>query len=253
MVRPVLRLIDMAEHDCRCAAQAQLVGGFHYFQPLRGGDFIGADHRAHVVIEGGAQLGEHCVVHPHAFLGRAVTVGNQSILGASCVVGGIGFGFGFGQRGAVRLHHLGRVEIGDRTEVGSGATIDRARFGVTRIGNDVKIDSQVHIGHNCSVGDGTILAAQVGMAGSADVGSRCLLGGQAGISGHLSIADGTMIAAKAGIARTLSKPGKYFGYVAKESVQAMRELAAIGKLPAALRELRALQAEVEELRKKLDN
>ena len=59
-------------------------------------------------------------------------------------------------------------------------------------------------------------------------------------------------AAKAGVKGDLTA-GNYFGYVAKESNQALRELLSISKLPSALRQLKTLSAEVAELRRKLEN
>ena len=208
---------------------------------------------AHAVIEPGATLGAGCRVHPHAVVGTSVRLGDDVVIGASAVVGGTGFGFGFGARGPERLHHLGSVEIGDRSELGIGVTVDRARFGSTRIGCDVKIDNQVHVAHNCSIGDRTVIAAQVGLAGSTHIGSQCLIGGQAGFAGHLRIADGVQIAAKAGVTNNIETPGQYFGYVAKERRAAFREVASMAKLPAALREIRALKEEVEVLRGHLES
>ena len=121
------------------------------------------------------------------------------------------------------------------------------RVDITRIGDDAKIDSQVHIGHNCTVGENSIIAAQTGMAGSTRMGRNCLVGGQVGFAGHLDIADGSTFAAKTGVHGDKVK-GTYFGFWGKDQKAGLRELAAIGKLPEALKTLKSLKEEVRLLR-----
>ncbi len=54
--------------------------------------------------------------------------------------------------GYQKFPQIGRVEIGDDVEIGANSCVDRAALGVTRIGDGVKLDNMVHIGHNCSIG-----------------------------------------------------------------------------------------------------
>ena len=51
MPRPVLRLLDVPEHDRHVRAQADAVRGLVHGEPLRGRDLVGADDRAHLVVE----------------------------------------------------------------------------------------------------------------------------------------------------------------------------------------------------------
>jgi UDP-3-O-[3-hydroxymyristoyl] glucosamine N-acyltransferase len=203
------------------------------------------------VVEPGAVVGARCLIQSHAVVASCATLGDECVVFHGAVVGGEGFGFGFGPRGAVRLRHLGRVVVGHRVHVGNGTTIDRARFGDSRVGDDAKLDSHVHLGHNVVVGARTIMAAHTGVAGSSEIGENCLVGGQVGIADHVKITSNVRLAARSGVAGTIEEPGDYFGFWAKERGVAMRELAAISKLPEALRELTRLKKEVEELRAKI--
>lgn len=214
---------------------------------------IGAGSRLHphAVVEGGATIGARCRIHSHAVICAPATLGDDCVVLCGAVIGGEGFGFGFGPAGAVRIRHLGRVVIGNRVEVGNHVTIDRARFGVTSVGDDVKLDSHVHLGHNVSVGARTIFAAQGGVAGSTRIGENCLLGGQVGVADHIEIASGARFAAKSGIASDIKEPGDYFGFWAKERRSAFKELIALGKLPEALKEIERLRRELDELRERL--
>ena len=67
--------------------------------------------------------------------------------------------------GYQKFPQIGRVEIGDDVEIGANSCIDRAALGVTRIGDGVKLDNLVHIGHNCIIGRHVVIAAQTGLSG----------------------------------------------------------------------------------------
>jgi len=203
------------------------------------------------IIEAGAVVGARCIVQSHAVVCSCATVGDECVIGHGAVVGGEGFGFGFGPRGPVRLRHLGRVLVGNRVHVGNGTTIDRARFGDSKVGDDSKLDSHVHLGHNVVVGARTIFAAQSGVAGSTEIGDNCLIGGQVGITDHAKITSNVRFAARSGVGSSIEEAGDYFGFWAKERNVAMRELGAMAKLPDALRELTHLKKEVAALREKL--
>jgi len=214
---------------------------------------IGAGTRLdpHAVVEGGAIVGARCRILSHAVICAPATIGDDCLVGHGAVVGGEGFGFGFGPTGAVRLHHIGRVVVGNRVDIGNCATIDRARFGETRVGDDVKLDSHVHLGHNVTIGARTVCAAQTGIAGSSTVGESCLLGGQAGVADHVTIPTGTRISAKGGVPFTLDAPGDYSGHWVRPFRTAAREFIALEKLPGALKEIERLRAELEVLKSRL--
>jgi UDP-3-O-[3-hydroxymyristoyl] glucosamine N-acyltransferase len=198
-----------------------------------------------------ARIGAGTRLHPHAVICAPATLGDDCVVLCGAVIGGEGFGFGFGPTGAVRIRHLGRVVLGNRVEVGNHVTIDRARFGATSVGDDVKLDSHVHLGHNVSVGARTIFAAQGGVAGSTRIGENCLLGAQVGVADHVEIASGARLAAKSGVASDIKEPGDYFGLWAKERRVAFKELIALGRLPEALKEIERLRRELDALRSRL--
>jgi UDP-3-O-[3-hydroxymyristoyl] glucosamine N-acyltransferase len=181
---------------------------------------------AYVVIEAGARIETGCDLRPHVVVGREARVGAGSLLhagvhvhdgcvvGKECVlhtravVGSDGFGFAPQQDATYRkIPQTGNVILGDRCEIGAGTTIDRATLGSTRIGNGVKLDNLIQIGHNVSIGDHTVIAALTGIAGSTTIGAHCMIGGQVGIAGHLHIADGVKIAAQSGIGASIVHPG----------------------------------------------
>jgi UDP-3-O-[3-hydroxymyristoyl] glucosamine N-acyltransferase len=76
-----------------------------------------------------------------------------------------------------KIEQLGRVVIGDDVEIGANTCIDRGALGDTVIGDGVKIDNLVQIGHNVRIGAHTAIAGNVGIAGSTTIGAHCMLGG----------------------------------------------------------------------------
>jgi len=107
--------------------------------------------------------------------------------GENTVIGGNGFGW-YGDP-PVRFPHIGGVRFGDSVEIGSCVTIDRGSIDDTSIGNYVKIDNGVHVGHNASIGDSTKLAAHCVIGGSAKIGAYCWIGLGAQIKNQITIGD----------------------------------------------------------------
>ena len=101
---------------------------------------------------------------------------------------------------------MGNVVIEDDCEIGAATTIDRATLGSTRIEKGVKLDNQIQVAHNVSIGENTVIAAQTGIAGSTSIGANCMIGGQVGFAGHISVAEGVKVAAQSGITKSIKEP-----------------------------------------------
>jgi UDP-3-O-[3-hydroxymyristoyl] glucosamine N-acyltransferase len=82
-------------------------------------------------------------------------------------------------------------------------------LGDTVLEDDVKLDNQIQIGHNCRIGAHTAIAGCVGIGGSTTIGRNCKFGGAAMIIGHLDIVDGTTISATTGVYESILTPGVY--------------------------------------------
>lgn len=193
------------------------------------------------VVEAGARIG------PDSRIGARVVVGSGCVLGARCIVhpgvviGADGFGFAPSPEGWVKIEQLGVVRIGDDVEIGANTCIDRGALGDTVIGDGVKLDNLIQIGHNVRIGAHTAMAGCVGVAGSAVIGARCTVGGGAVILGHLELVDGVHVSAASVVTRSLLKPGQYTG------VYPIEENAAWEKNASTLRQLRSLRDRIRAL------
>lgn len=153
----------------------------------------------------GTTVGEDCRFYPQVTVREYTRIGNRTILHNGTVVGSDGFGYT--QEGALRkkIPQIGIVVIGDDVEIGANVTIDRARFGQTRIGNGVKMDNLIQIAHNVIIGDNCVIVAQAGISGSTMIGERTIIAGQVGIVGHLVIGPDVIVAAQAGVTKDIAQ------------------------------------------------
>lgn len=166
---------------------------------------------AHAVVADNAEIGAGSVLHPHATVLARVRIGARAVIHAQAAIGSDGFGFANEAGRWLKIPQTGTVVIGDDVEIGAGTTIDRGALGDTVIGDGVKLDNQIQVGHNVNIGAHTAMAGCVGIAGSATIGQYCTVGGGAVILGHLTIADRVNISAGALVTKSISEAGTYGG------------------------------------------
>ena len=140
------------------------------------GTVIGAG----AVIGADVRIGRDCNVGARTAIQFAL-IGNNVLIHPGCSIGQDGYGFiFFGPEGHLKVPQTGRVLIQNDVEVGAGTTIDRGSLRDTVIGEGTKIDNQVQIGHNVTIGRHCLLAAQIGLAGSLTIGDNVALGAKVG-------------------------------------------------------------------------
>lgn len=176
-----------------------------------------------VTILGGTYLGDNVTIGDNTLIYANVSIYHDTLIGAKCiihsgtVIGSDGYGFAHTRMGEhVKIYQNGNVIIEDSVEIGANCSIDRAVFGSTLIGKGSKFDNLVQIGHNCVIGEHTLLAGQVGLAGSTTTGRNVVMGGQSGSAGHLHIGDFTQVAGKGGVTKSLEAKKTYAGFPAIE-------------------------------------
>jgi len=211
---------------------------------------------ADVELAAGVEIGPHCVVGagsrigPDSRLVSEVVVCERSIIGArvllhpGSVIGREGFGFARDGDRWVRIPQIGRVRLGDDVEIGANTAVDRGAIEDTVIGDGVKIDNLIQIGHNVSIGEHTAMAACSGISGSTQIGRRCTIAGAVGMAGHLEIGDDVHFTGMAMVTRSQTEPGIYSsGIPAMPNADwrhAIARLKRLGTLSDRVTELEAL-------------
>lgn len=210
------------------------------------GDNVTIGNRAviypHVYIGEGAVIGDDVTIYANVTIGDGTIIGNRVIIQPGAVIGSDGFGFAPDKEKWKKIPQLGIVQIGDDVEIGASNTIDRATFGKTLIGSGVKTDNQVHIAHNVTVGDNSVLVAQVGISGSVKIGKHVILAGQAGVAEHLTIGDGAIIGPSSGVAKDVPDKAVYSGAPAQPHRHWLRVQNVVGSLPELKKRILKLES-----------
>lgn len=191
----------------------------------------------HVVLYPGVRIGHRFFAHAHAVVREYCQLGDDVVLQNGAVVGSDGFGFAKDEHGRWnKIPQSGPTILGNHIEVQTNSCIDRASVGATRIGDGVKIDNLVQVGHGSSVADNTLLCSQVGLAGSTHVGKNVILAGQVGVAGHCHIGDNVVAIAQAGLHGDIPPNSMLAGSPAFDHKQWLRATALFSRLPELVKQ-----------------
>lgn len=195
-----------------------------------------------------ARIGANTRIYPNVTIYHDVVIGSDCVLHSNTVIGADGFGFAPDAEsgGWRKIHQLGSVRIGDRVEIGASTAIDRGALTDTIISDGVIIDNQVHIAHNCVIGENTAIAANCGIAGSTVIGKNCTLAGAVGIVGHIEITDNVHFTGMTMVTKSVTEPGSYSSGTSANSTREWRKNA------VRFNQLNELAARVKALENKLD-
>ncbi|HIP22980.1 MAG TPA: acyl-ACP--UDP-N-acetylglucosamine O-acyltransferase [Rhodobacteraceae bacterium] len=167
------------------------------------------------------------MIHPSAIIEDGASIGPDCRIGPFCHIGA-----GVRLRAGVHLHsHVaitGDTVVGDETEIWPFASVgsqpqdlkfagesSQLRIGarnmiresvsinpgtaggggLTQIGDDCLFMLGTHVGHDCRVGNGVVIANHASLAGHVQVGDGAIIGGLAGIHQFVRIGEGAIIGA----------------------------------------------------------
>jgi UDP-N-acetylglucosamine acyltransferase len=144
---------------------------------------------AFAVVGEAVELGEDCLVHPHAVVYGPSRFGAANIFHPFCVVGGDPQDYTFGEE---------RTELvaGDKNIFREYVTVSRGTKkggGVTRLGNENFLLAYTHIGHDCQIGSNVILSSNAQMAGHVTIGDYAIIGGMSGVHQFVRIGAHSML------------------------------------------------------------
>jgi UDP-3-O-[3-hydroxymyristoyl] glucosamine N-acyltransferase len=194
-----------------------------------------------VVLGDNVVIGNDTLVCSNVSIAERCIIGNRVIIHSGSVIGSDGFGFAPDGEKYYKIPQTGIVRIDDDVEIGAGNTIDRATFGKTWICRGVKTDNLVHIAHNVTVGEDTVIVAQTGIAGSSTIGKHVAISGQVAIVGHINIGDNVQIAGKTGVTKSVSSGEIVSGTPAIPHRLWLRVQNVIPKLPELKSKIRTLE------------
>lgn len=185
----------------------------------------------------GSYIGRHCsignnvIIYPNVTILDRTHIGNNTIVHSGVVIGSDGFRYHISRKGMRKIPHVGIVRIGNNVEIGANTCIDRAVFTETVISDNVKLDNQIHIAHNVTIGPHTAIIAQTGIAGNSSIGAQCFIGGQVGIKNNIAIGNNVKIVSQSGIMKNLNDGAIVSGTPAMPLNEWKRSVLIFMKLP----------------------
>ncbi len=202
------------------------------------------------VIEDEVHIGDDTEICANVTIRSRCIIGSRVIINAGTVIGSEGFGLVPEGETYVRIPQTGIVQIDDDAEIGALNTIDRATFAKTWIQKGVKTDNLVHIAHNVTVGENTILVAQVGIAGSSKIGKHVILAGQSAVSDHAEIGDYAVIGPCSGVAKSVPKGAVVSGAPDMPHKLWLKVQKIIPRLPDLKKKISELEKRIQKIEEK---
>jgi UDP-N-acetylglucosamine acyltransferase len=127
---------------------------------------------AFAVVGAEVELGQGCILHPHAVVQGPAIIGRENVFHPFSAVGGDPQDYTFrGERT--------ELAVGDGNIFREYVTVNRGTKkggGTTRIGNGNFILAYVHIGHDCQVGSNTLFVNGATLAGHVSVADFVTIG-----------------------------------------------------------------------------
>lgn len=153
----------------------------------------------YAVIDEGVRIGPGCVVGPHTYLTGLTTIGEQNLFFAGGVIG----------EAPQDLKYRGErtgLKIGDRNRFREHVTVHRScnPSEATTVGSDNLFMGNVHIAHDCLVGNHVIMANGSMLGGHVAVADRALISGNCLV--HQFVRVGTLAMMQGGSAISQDLP-----------------------------------------------
>lgn len=147
------------------------------------------------IIHDHVEIGANCVIGPHAVIHDYVRMGAGNRLHAHALIGDVPQDIAFDPSTETW------VEIGDANTLREGITIHRSTSPTapTKVGSNGYLMAYVHIGHDCTIGDGVILTLNSILGGHVEVGDNAVLGANAAVHQFCRIGRNTMVAGFIGV------------------------------------------------------
>lgn len=177
------------------------------------------------LIEDGAVIGADCDIGPFAVVGSDVTLGKGCILKSHAVVAGwtaIGdetliYPFASVGHAPQDLKYAGertKLEIGAKNRIREGVTLNPGTVGgggLTKVGDNNLLMVNTHIGHDCILGNGIVVANGVSLGGHVIVEDNVVMGGHSAVHQFCRIGTGAMLAGFAAVAADVVPFGMVHG------------------------------------------
>lgn len=153
----------------------------------------------YTIVEKDVSIGEGTVIESSVRIHEGTTIGKNNRIHHNSVLGAIPQDRGFDPSVKTRLL------IGDGNTIREGAHISRSSSPdtVTTIGNQNYLMGNVHMGHDCMIGNHNMISHGSAMAGHVKLGSHIFLMGMVGVQTFCHLGDYVMVGALSLVTRDI--------------------------------------------------
>ena len=169
-----------------------------------------------VVIEKDCIVGANVIILHNTVVLEGTKIGNNVTIGCNNTIGATGFGYEKDLEGDFQLiTHIGNVIIKDNVEIGNNTCIDKAVLGSTIIGENVKIDNLVQIGHGVNLSRNCLVIANAMIAGSVNVGENTWIAPSVSVLNKNNIGSNSLIGFASVVTKSVGDNTLVAGHPAK--------------------------------------
>jgi len=152
---------------------------------------------AYSVIGEGVTIGDACLIGPHVTIDGHTTIGSGTQISQFASIGGPPQDFSY--RGEPT-----RVEIGSRVVIREYVTIHRGTVrgrSATVVGDECYLMAYCHVAHDCTLGNGVIMANSAHLGGHIDIGEKAILGGIVAVHQFVRVGEFALVGGVSGVAK----------------------------------------------------
>ena len=181
---------------------------------------------SNVFIDDNVIVGSDTIIQSGVRIYGNVVIGKNTIIGANSTIGLAGFGVELDEHGkSVRIPHLGGVRIGNGVHISSLSNVHAGTIEPTIIGDNVQIDSLVHVGHNVKIGKSSIITASTEISGSTIIGENCYIGPNTSLMNKITLGDHVIVGLGSVVTKSFPDNVTIAGSPAKTTTQLRRQKA----------------------------
>lgn len=184
-----------------------------------------------VFIDSDVNIGENTVIQSGVKIYSNVSIGSNCVIGANTTIGLYGFGVEIDNQGVShRIPQLGGVIIGNGVNISSLCNIHAGTIDPTIIEDFVQLDSMVHIGHNCNIGESTLITACTEISGSVKLGNKCYIGPNSSLMNKITLGNNVVVGLGAVVTKSFDSDSVIAGNPADHTRNLKRKKEILSKL-----------------------
>jgi UDP-3-O-[3-hydroxymyristoyl] glucosamine N-acyltransferase len=200
--------------------------GFYWEEFATSIDPLAKVHPTAWVAPKNVRIGRGTVVGPQAAVLERCVVGEDVVIGAGAILGGVGFQAMRCGGTLLEMRHAGGLVIGDRVHILPGAVLATALFRQnTEISADVRIGSRAFVSHAVRIGARASVGHGAVVNGNVVIGEETRIGPGAVIANNLRIGERAIVSLGAAVIRDVGAAERVSGNFAVSHRRLLRTMA----------------------------